>query len=392
MFNRFVSNYINKICSKIEYGTLKLRFKNKDYFFQGQYDGPQIDMQIYNLSMFWDLNFRGSIGLGEAYIKKKFHVNNLSEFLEFGALNGSAFDDEMDGSSFFRFISKFYKRKTKNSIKQSKKNIHSHYDLGNQFYTTWLDDTLTYSSGFFQNGDETLSEAQIKKFESLITNNLPMSGDKVLEIGSGWGSFAFYLLNKFPDIQVDTLTISKKQFDYVSEKSKTYGFEKRLNVIYRDYREHLGQYNRVYSIEMFEAVGMEFWNDYFSKIRDLLIPKGVFSMQTIVIDNKYFKNYIKKIDFIQKYIFPGGMLPCMNELDKIAKNLNFTFKLNRKMADSYSKTLLIWSQNFNKKWTNLNSLGFPDEFKRTWNFYLSYCYGGFKAKTIDVYQIDFTKS
>ena len=124
----------------------------------------------------------------------------------------------MDGSFLFRLISKSHQYKTKNSIKQSKKNIHSHYDLGNQFYTTWLDATLTYSSGFFKNGDETLTEAQIKKFESLISNNIPLSGDRILEIGSGWGSFAFYLLNKFPDIKVDTLTISKKQFDYVSEK------------------------------------------------------------------------------------------------------------------------------------------------------------------------------
>ncbi len=392
MFSKFINNYVNKLCSKIDYGSLKLKFRNKDYYFQGQNNGPKIEMKIHSTSMLWDLYLRGSVGLGEAYINRKFEVNNLSEFLEFGALNGLAFDDEMDGSFFFRFISKSHQFKTKNSIKQSKKNIHSHYDLGNHFYTTWLDDSLTYSSGFFKNGNETLSEAQIKKFESLISNNIPQSGDRVLEIGSGWGSFAFYLLNKFPNIKVDTLTISKKQFDYVSEKSKLLGYENNLNVIYRDYREHLGQYNRVYSIEMFEAVGIEFWNDFFSKIRDLLIPKGIFSMQTIVIDNKYFKNYANKIDFIQKYIFPGGMLPSINELDKIAKNLNFKFNLNRKMADSYSKTLLIWSDNFNKKWNNLKTLGFTDEFKRTWNFYLSYCYGGFKAKTIDVCQIDFTKS
>ena len=392
MITKFIDNYVNTLCSKIEFGSFQLNFRNKNYSFQGQYKGPNIEMKILKTSMLWDLYLRGSVGLGDAYIKKKFKVNNLSEFLEFGALNGSAFDEQMDGSFLYRLISKSHQYKTKNSIKQSKKNIHSHYDLGNQFYTTWLDATLTYSSGFFKNGDETLTEAQINKFESLISNNIPLSGDRILEIGSGWGSFAFYLLNKFPDIKVDTLTISKKQFDYVSEKSKSLGYESNLNVIYKDYREHLGQYNRVYSIEMFEAVGMEFWNDYFSKIRDLLIPKGIFSMQTIVIDNKYFYKYINKIDFIQKYIFPGGMLPSIHELDKIAKNLNFKFKLNRKMADSYSKTLLIWSDNFNEKWNNLKKLGFNEEFKRTWNFYLSYCYGGFKAKTIDVCQIDFTKS
>ena len=392
MLKKLMNKRIYDLCSKIEYGSFKLKFINKDYFFQGNKPGPNISMIVYKSSMLWDLYLKGSVGLGDSYIKKKFDVNNLGDFLEFGALNGSAFDNEMKGSPLFSLISKIYLTKTKNSINQSKKNIHSHYDLGNQFYTNWLDDTLTYSSGFFQNGNESLTEAQIKKFESLISNNVPLPGDKILEIGSGWGSFAFYLLGKFSDIKVDTLTISKKQFEYVKEKSKLLGYSNRLNIIYKDYREHRGKYNRVYSIEMFEAVGREFWHDYFFKIRDLLLPKGIFSMQTIVIDNMYFKSYVKKIDFIQKYIFPGGMLPSVEELSKIAKKSDFEFNIKRKMADSYSKTLKIWSDNFNNKWQILKNLGFNEEFNRMWNFYLSYCYGGFKAKTIDVCQIDFKKN
>ena len=158
-------------------------------------------------------------------------------------------------------------------------------------------------------GNETLTQAQENKFASLIKGNEPQSGDHILEIGSGWGSFAFYLLSKFPSIKVDTLTISQEQFNFVQAKIEKLGLQSRMNVIYRDYREHKGQYSRIYSIEMFEAVGIQYWQTYFDKVKELLKPQGVFSMQTIVIFDGLFERYAKKIDFIQKYIFPGGMLP-----------------------------------------------------------------------------------
>ena len=341
--------------------------------------------------MLWDLYFRGSVGLGEAYIKQKFEADDLSKFLEFGALNEQAFGGEMSGSWAYRLLSKPYMSQTENSLKQSKKNIHAHYDLGNKFYEEWLDDTLTYSSGYYKTGEETLTQAQENKFESLIKGNEPQPGDHILEIGSGWGSFAFYLLSRFPDIKIDTLTISREQHDFVQNKIQQLGLEDRMQVIYRDYRDHIGQYSRIYSIEMFEAVGMQYWQTYFDKVKDLLNPSGVFSMQTIVIFDGFFDRYAKKIDFIQKYIFPGGMLPSPSTLEKIAEKNKFNFSIKNQMADSYHQTLEVWRDNFNKKWFEIKNLGYSDEFKRMWNFYLSYCSGGFKAKTIDVYQIDFSK-
>ena len=341
--------------------------------------------------MLWDLYFRGSVGLGEAYIKQKFEADDLSKFLEFGALNEQAFGGEMSGSWAYRLLSKPYMSQTENSLKQSKKNIHAHYDLGNKFYEEWLDDTLTYSSGYYKTGEETLTQAQENKFESLIKGNEPQPGDHILEIGSGWGSFAFYLLSRFPDIKIDTLTISREQHDFVQNKIQQLGLEDRMQVIYRDYRDHIGQYSRIYSIEMFEAVGMQYWQTYFDKVKDLLNPSGVFSMQTIVIFDGFFDRYAKKIDFIQKYIFPGGMLPSPSTLEKIAEKNKFNFSIKNQMADSYHQTLEVWRDNFNKKWLEIKNLGYSDEFKRMWNFYLSYCSGGFKAKTIDVYQIDFSK-
>jgi cyclopropane-fatty-acyl-phospholipid synthase len=341
--------------------------------------------------MLWDLYFRGSVGLGEAYIKQKFEADDLSKFLEFGALNEQAFGGEMSGSWAYRLLSKPYMSQTENSVKQSKKNIHAHYDLGNKFYEEWLDDTLTYSSGYYKTGEETLTQAQENKFDSLIKGNEPQPGDHILEIGSGWGSFAFYLLSQFPDIKIDTLTISREQHDFVQNKIKQLGLEDRMQVIYRDYRDHIGQYSRIYSIEMFEAVGMQYWQTYFDKVKDLLKPSGVFSMQTIVIFDGFFDRYAKKIDFIQKYIFPGGMLPSPSTLEKIAEKNKFNFSIKNQMADSYHQTLEVWRDNFNKKWFQIKNLGYSDEFKRMWNFYLSYCSGGFKAKTIDVYQIDFSK-
>ena len=332
------------------------------------------------------------MGLGEAYIKQKFEADDLSKFLEFGAMNEQAFGCEMSGSRLYRFLSRPYAQQTENSVKQSKKNIHAHYDLGNKFYEEWLDDTLTYSSGYFKTGQESLSQAQENKFASLIKGNEHQPGEHVLEIGSGWGSFAFYLLSQFPTIKVDTLTISQEQFSFVQAKIQESGLQDRMTVIYRDYREHQGQYSRIYSIEMFEAVGIQYWQTYFDKVKELLKPQGVFSMQTIVIFDGFFERYAKKIDFIQKYIFPGGMLPSPQKLQQIARENKLGYLVKNQMADSYNQTLELWRKNFNEKWQKIKNLGYSDEFKRMWNFYLSYCSGGFKAKTIDVYQIDFTKN
>ena len=387
-----VDHYINKVCTQILYGELNLEVKGKKYYFQGQNEGPSVNLTVHKLSMLWDLYFRGSVGLGDAYIKGKFEADDLSKFLEFGAMNEKAFGGEMGGSKLYRYFSKSYMNKTKNSLGQSKKNIHAHYDLGNDFYEEWLDDSLTYSSGFFKTGKETLSQAQRNKFDSLIKGNEPQSGDHILEIGSGWGSFAFYLNSKYPDITIDTLTISQEQYDFVKSKIEENHLQGKLNVIFKDYREHQGEYSRIYSIEMFEAVGMQYWQIYFDKIKDLLKPSGVFSMQTIVIFEELFDKYSQKIDFIQKYIFPGGMLPTVKTLENIAYEKKFDFLIKNQMADSYYQTLEMWRQNFNHKWDKIKNLGYSNEFKRMWNFYLSYCSGGFKAKTIDVFQIDFTKN
>ena len=386
-----IDRYIRQVCSKIVYGTLNLDVKGKTYHFQGSQEGPTVLLTVHKLSMLWDLYFRGSVGLGEAYIKQKFEADDLSKFLEFGAMNEQAFGGEMSGSRLYRYLSRPYAQQTENSVKQSKKNIHAHYDLGNRFYEEWLDDTLTYSSGYFKTGNETLTQAQENKFASLIKGNEPQSGDHILEIGSGWGSFAFYLLSKFPKIKVDTLTISKEQFNFVQAKIKELGLQDRMKVIYRDYREHQGQYSRIYSIEMFEAVGIQYWQTYFDKVKELLKPQGVFSMQTIVIFDGFFERYAKKIDFIQKYIFPGGMLPSPQKLQQIARENKLGYFVKNQMAESYYQTLELWRTNFNQKWQRIKNLGYSDEFNRMWNFYLSYCSGGFKAKTIDVYQIDFTK-
>ena len=387
-----VDHYINKVCTQILYGELNLEVKGKKYYFQGQNEGPSVHLTVHKLSMLWDLYFRGSVGLGDAYIKGKFEADDLSKFLEFGAMNERAFGGEMGGSKLYRYLSKSYMNKTQNSLGQSKKNIHAHYDLGNDFYEEWLDDSLTYSSGFFKTGKETLSQAQKNKFESLIKGNEPKSGDHVLEIGSGWGSFAFYLISKYPDITIDTLTISQEQYDFVKSKIEENHLQGKLNVIYKDYREHQGEYSRIYSIEMFEAVGMQYWQTYFDKVKDLLKPSGIFSMQTIVIFEELFEKYSQKIDFIQKYIFPGGMLPTVKTLENIAIEKKLDFFVKNQMADSYHQTLEMWRQNFNYKWEKIKHLGYSNEFKRMWNFYLSYCSGGFKAKTIDVFQIDFTKN
>ena len=378
------------IFSNLQYGSLTVTLPDgSTRVFDGARPGPSADVQFHSMDAVARLISDGKMGFCEAVMDGEIDSSSMSCLIELAVMHDEYLTKQMAANAWRRISLRLFHGLRRNSKSGSARNIAYHYDLGNDFYLEWLDDTLTYSSGFFKTGLETLSEAQKNKFESLIEGNEPRPGDHVLEIGSGWGSFAFYLISKFPDIKIDTLTISKEQYEFVKTKIREHHLENKLNVIYKDYREHQGEYSRIYSIEMFEAVGIQYWQTYFEKIKDLLKPSGVFSMQTIVIFEDFFERYTRKIDFIQKYIFPGGMLPSVKVLEKIANQKKFDFQIKNQMADSYYQTLEMWRKNFNNKWDIIKNLGYSEDFKRMWNFYLSYCSGGFKAKTIDVYQIDF---
>ena len=269
--------------------------------------------------------------------------------------------------------------------KKSIENISKHYDLGNEFFSLWLDKTLTYSSAIFENEKNNLEDAQINKYQKLVNLLKPKMGDKILEIGCGWGGFAEYLGKNF-DIKMDCITISKKQFEFSKERIFKNKLNEKVNIQMMDYRDVKNKYNSIASIEMIEAVGKNYLKSYFKKIKENLGQQGVAAIQAITIDDKLFDRYKKKEDFIQKYIFPGGFLPSKKSLYKYAKDSGLSMEEYNSYGSHYSNTLNIWRGEFISKWEEISKQGFDLTFKRMWNFYLSYCEAGFKSKNIDLIQ------
>ena len=326
----------------------------------------------------------GSVGLAESYMRNEFETKNLSNLIELTARNIKQvhkFSGLLD-MPLFNFFKNIFIKNTKS---RSKANIAKHYDLGNEFFSLWLDKTLTYSSAIFDKKNKDLSDAQNNKYQKLINLIKPNIGDKVLEIGCGWGGFAEYLGKKY-DVKLDCITISKKQFEYAKKRIHKCGLSEKVNIEIKDYRDLKNKYNSIASIEMIEAVGQNYLESYFQTIKNNLSQNGKAAIQAITIDDTLFNRYKNKEDFIQKYIFPGGFLPNKNSINKYVSNNGLTIKSYESYADHYSNTLAIWRDEFNRKWDQIKNQGFDLTFKRMWEFYLCYCEAGFKSKNIDLIQ------
>ena len=272
-----------------------------------------------------------------------------------------------------------------NTKANSVTNISKHYDLGNDFFSIWLDKTLTYSSAIFEKDKIDLESAQKNKYQKLIDLLKINNGEKVLEIGCGWGGFSEYL-GKNHEVYIDCITISKKQYEYSKKRIFESGLNNKVKVKFLDYRDITDKYDKVASIEMIEAVGNKYLNDYFKKIKYSLKPGGIAAIQGITIKDELFDRYKNSEDFIQKYIFPGGFLPSLKIIKKITRQNDLTLQKINSYSDDYAKTLFMWRNNFLKAWDNITPLGFDEYFKRMWEFYLSYCEAGFKSKNIDLIQ------
>ena len=279
-------------------------------------------------------------------------------------------------------LKKFFASNTKSN---SLKYISKHYDLGNEFFSKWLDKTLTYSSAIYENDNDDLEIAQKNKYQKLIDLLHLKDGNKILEIGCGWGGFSEYL-GKRHDVIIDCITISKKQYEYTKKRIFKNSLNNKVNVMFLDYRDLKDKYDRLASIEMIEAVGEKYLNQYFKKIQNSLKPSGRAAIQGITIRDNLFDRYRADEDFIQKYIFPGGFLPSLDYIKKLADKNQLGLEKINSYSEDYAKTLLAWKNNFFKAWDNISPLGFDDYFKRMWEFYLCYCEAGFKAKNIDLIQ------
>ena len=384
-FYNFADKIVFRILQDIDSGYLEITsFDGVIMKFGNPEDSLKASIRIKKPNFTFNLIRGGSIGFAESYMRDEFETNNLSNLIEITARNIKViykFSGLLD-LPLVNFIKNIFVKNTKS---RSKENIAKHYDLGNEFFSLWLDKTLTYSSAIFEEKNQDLSEAQNNKYQKLINLIKPKNGDKVLEIGCGWGGFAEYLGKKY-DVKLDCITISKKQFEYARERIYKCGLNEKVNIEIKDYRDLKNKYNSIASIEMIEAVGQNYLESYFKTIKNNLSLNGRAAIQAITIDDSLFDRYRTKKDFIQKYIFPGGFLPSKNCLNKYVSYNGLTIKSYDSYADHYANTLAIWRNEFNRKWDLIKKQGFDLTFRRMWEFYLSYCEAGFKSKNIDLIQ------
>ena len=374
-----------KILKNIDQGYLEIiKYDGELLKFGNPNSSLKSVLKIKKPSFSFNLIKGGSVGFAESYMRDEFETDNLSNLIEITARNIKIIY-KFSGLLDFPIVNYVKNIFIKNTRGRSKENISKHYDLGNEFFALWLDKTLTYSSAIFDERNKELSNAQNNKYQKLIDLIRPNNGDKILEIGCGWGGFAEYLGKKY-DVKLDCITISKKQFEYAKKRIHECGLNEKVNIEIKDYRDLKDKYNSIASIEMIEAVGQNYLESYFKTIKNNLSDNGRAAIQAITIDDNIFDRYKTKTDFIQKYIFPGGFLPSKSIINKYVSENGLTIKSYDSYADHYSDTLAIWRNEFNKKWDLIKKQGFDLTFKRMWEFYLSYCEAGFKSKNIDLIQ------
>ena len=379
---KFVLNKLKNITQ----GNLKLiNYDGKVFHFGDLESKLSSDIKVNNPHFYFNVVMGGSSALGEAHMKKDFYSTNLTNLVELTARNIKLVHS-FSGSLRIQKIKNFFKNIfASNTKSKSLKYISKHYDLGNSFFSQWLDKSLTYSSAVYQNSNDSLEQAQKNKYQKLIDLLEVKDGDKVLEIGCGWGGFSEYFAKNY-NVTIDCITISKKQFEFTKNRISSAGLNNKVNVMFLDYRDLKEKYDRIASIEMIEAVGEKYLNKYFETIKRSLNENGSAAIQGITIRDDLFERYRSSEDFIQKYIFPGGFLPSLSFMKSLTKKNNLGLLKVNSYSDDYAKTLAIWRENFLKAWSNIAPLGFDETFKRMWEFYLSYCEAGFKSKNIDLIQ------
>ena len=392
------SYFVLKILNRLEVGELFLELPNgKSYKFGRSQSKESIkaDIRVNEWDVFFNLIRKGDIGFGEDYMQGKWETSDLYSLLLLALKNQTILSSLINGNRL-SLLGKIIKhRKNENTLNKSRDNIKYHYDLGNDFYSLWLDESLTYSSAVFNNHPQgkqvSLFEAQKFKLDRALDFLGPIREDaSVCEIGFGWGSLAHRVYSE-TQYKYHGITLSAKQLEYVKEKFLYSNNSNRLKFELKDYRLLNNKYDGIVSIEMFEAVGEKYWDEYFSMIARCLNKTSKAVIQTILIKDDKFEKYRKGVDFIQMYIFPGGMLPTKNILKTLANRHYLKIQDEFYFSKDYAETLKRWAANFEECNDKFNALGLNDEFKRMWQFYLNYCRSGFETGDIDVGQFVLAK-
>ena len=383
MINKIFKKYLSNIGQKITIGELTITLPdNETLKFFGKGD-LKSDLKLNSYMPLVRTIISGHVGFAESYLKGEWTTSDLESLLEIMVTNlPEAFSPKSKIHLTYNRIIHFFRENTKS---RAKKNIQYHYDLGNDFYKLWLDKTMTYSSAFFKDEKESLQKAQENKYQSLIDNLKIKPHHNVLEIGCGWGGFAEYAA-KNVGCSIKGITISPSQLKFATNRIKESKLENKVSLELCDYRDLKGKYDRVVSIEMIEAVGEKYWKNYFKKIKDVLNKDGMAGIQVILMNNKNYEKYSKSVDFIQKYVFPGGMLPSQDKLNENYLEAGLVEVNSYSFGKSYAKTLSIWHKEFLNSLSSIKKLGFDIKLERIFKYYFSYCKAGFNSEKIDVAQ------
>jgi cyclopropane-fatty-acyl-phospholipid synthase len=377
--------------SRLRRGTLDVTLLDGRVMrFGGAEPGPAAAMTLHSYGFASKLINNGDIGIAEAYLRGDWDTPDLTQFLYLFCVNHELIQSMLADKPLVRFVQTVRHWFNRNTRRQARRNIYAHYDIGNAFYSAWLDPSMTYSSALYEDDTPDLTAAQNNKYRRLAEAIDLRPGQKVLEIGCGWGGFAEFAAKTF-NAKVVGLTISKEQRDFAQKRIQAAGLNDKVEIKLQDYRDERDRYDRIASIEMIEAVGEEFWPKYFSQVRDRLLPGGLAGIQAITIQDSMFQSYRREVDFIQRYVFPGGMLPSPQVLKAFGERFGVPVIRERIFGQDYAKTLATWRNNFRAAWPNLKPLGFDERFRRLWEYYLAYCEAGFLSGNIDVRQVVFAK-
>ena len=353
---------------------------------EGRRPGPVAELHVHDPDIFARLLRDGDVGFAEAYIEGGWSTPDLQAFMDLVHNDNDVVYDGFPGMALVRALERLRFWLQSNTKRQARKNISAHYDLGNDFYAFWLDDTMTYSSALFETGQESTERAQEAKYAALVDSIGVRPGEHVLEIGCGWGGFAEYAARE-RGLRVTGVTISQEQFNYAQQRIAKAGLSELVDFRLEDYRDTRGSFDGIASIEMFEAVGERYWPVYFDTVRERLKPGRSAGLQIITVEDRRWESYRKGVDFIQKYIFPGGMLPSPTVLRREVERAGLAFDGSREFGESYSLTLRRWHEAFNAQWDRVAALGFDERFRRMWNYYLTSCAALFHSGICDVTQV-----
>lgn len=376
---------IYKLLRHIAHGTLTIRLPDRSTrIFEGNASKhPKAEVIIHDPSVFRRVITGGDIGFAQCYIEGKWETPNLPALMELAQLNESQWQNFLLGGSVRQLLNRAYHKLRTNSRLGSRRNIAFHYDLGNDFYAAWLDQSMTYSSALFRRENQSLSEAQREKYQRIADLAELQQIHQVLEIGCGWGGFMAHAAEQI-GCHIRGITLSREQLAYTQQRMQQNNHHHLAEATFTDYRELDGNYDAIVSIEMLEAVGEAHWPRYFQTLHDRLKPGAAAVVQVITIDDKRFESYRRGTDFIQRCVFPGGMLPSPSMLRYQATKAGLILDHEENFGSSYARTLTEWRNNFSAHWPQIARQGFDERFQRFWEYYLCYCETGFKTEAIDV--------